>query len=60
MKYGGMVELGRHEGLKIPWAVMPVRVRVPVPLREKPVSESFVILSLKPVTFASKDKAEKS
>ena len=22
--------IGRHEGLKIPWAVMPVRVRVPI------------------------------
>ena len=23
-------EIGRHEGLKIPWAVMPIRVRVPI------------------------------
>ena len=28
-RHGG---IGRHEGLKIPWAVMPVRVQVPVAL----------------------------
>ena len=33
MRLGG--EIGRHAGLKIPWAVMSVRVQVPPEVRKK-------------------------
>lgn len=35
--------IGRHAGLKIPWAVMSVRVRFPFRVQKRPQMRSFLL-----------------